>query len=199
MAYSLTFRHLLQGLFLKVFLDNPICKNSNPSPHSPQSLSLTVCLCLSPYVILHIYSFLKKYLFICLHRVLFGIFNCDMWDVMHVLGLNLGPLHWKHKVLATGSPGRSLCLFFIYFLHLCPQDPEQCPAYSRLSINSEWICCEEPIHIQILEKVHFCLSTFSIKHTKLFHPLGHLHIPGVYVIHFENYCTIGVALHPWGV
>ena len=95
-----------------------------------------------------------------------------MWDVAHVLGLNLGPLHWEHKVLATGSPvAKCLYLFFIYFWLLCPQDPEQCPAYSRLAINSEWICCEEPIHIQILVKVHFFLSTISIKH-KVILPSG---------------------------
>ena len=29
-----------------------------------------------------------------------------------VQGLNLGFLHWKHKVLVTGPPGRSRIFFF---------------------------------------------------------------------------------------
>ena len=87
MAYSLTFRHLLPGLFLKVFLDNPICKNSNPAPHSPQSLSFSYCvfvfvsLCHTTYLFIlcahthtqHIhclnmsyYMFVYKHTFICL-------------------------------------------------------------------------------------------------------------------------------------
>jgi len=35
--------------------------------------------------------------------------SCDMWDPVPDQGLNPGPLHWKDEVLATGSPGKSLC------------------------------------------------------------------------------------------
>ena len=38
--------------------------------------------------------------------------SCDMWDLFPDWGLNLGPLHWKCRVLATGPPGKSLLWFF---------------------------------------------------------------------------------------
>ena len=49
-----------------------------------------------------------------------GIFSLHrgVWDLLVVLcgisfpdqGLNLGPLGWKHGVLATGPPGKSLSM-----------------------------------------------------------------------------------------
>ena len=68
--------------------------------------------------------FLKSYyLFIIwLHRVLVAacrIFSCGMWilsccmlDLVPEQGLNFGSLHWKHRVLATGPPEKSLLYFF---------------------------------------------------------------------------------------
>ena len=71
-------------------------------------------------------SFLKKYWFIylaasglnCFH-VACGIFSCgmrtlssSMWDLVPWPGIEPGPLHWKHGVLATGPPGKSLFVVF---------------------------------------------------------------------------------------
>ena len=71
--------------------------------------------------------FIKKCLFICLRQVLavaHGILDlhCGTWDLylhhvnsqlQHVgssspdQGLNLGLLHWEHRILAAGPPGKS--------------------------------------------------------------------------------------------
>ena len=65
---------------------------------------------------------LKKniYLFIWLRWVLVAtcrIFSCSMrtlscsmWDLIPCWGIELGPLHWEHGVLATGPPGKSQLL-----------------------------------------------------------------------------------------
>ena len=31
-------------------------------------------------------------------------FSCGMWNLVSSQGSNLGPLHWEHRVLATGPP-----------------------------------------------------------------------------------------------
>ena len=63
-----------------------------------------------------IYLFFNIYLFIWLHLVFIActgssIFCCDMrtfscntWDLVPDQGSNLGPLHWDHRVLASGPP-----------------------------------------------------------------------------------------------
>ena len=38
-----------------------------------------------------------------------GLFSCCVWDFSS-LGLNPDPLHWEHRVLITGSPGKPLDL-----------------------------------------------------------------------------------------
>ena len=55
------------------------------------------------------YSFFKK-IFIYLAAPGLGangLFNCSMWDLVPWPGINPGPLHWEHVVLATGPPGKS--------------------------------------------------------------------------------------------
>ena len=47
----------------------------------------------------------------------FAIFCCGMWDLVPWPGVESG--HWDHRVLAIGSPGKSLFLkknLFIYSL-----------------------------------------------------------------------------------
>ena len=54
--------------------------------------------------------FFLNYLFIWLHEVLvtaLGILFPEQ-------GLNPGPLHWKHRVLATEPPGKSFDWVFMY-------------------------------------------------------------------------------------
>ena len=41
-----------------------------------------------------------------------------MRDLVPQPGLNLGPLHWEHRVLATGPPGKSLHIFNFTEFHL---------------------------------------------------------------------------------
>ena len=49
-----------------------------------------------------------------------GIFSCCMWDLVPWPGIELVPLHWECRVLATGPPGESpaflLFLFLSFFL-----------------------------------------------------------------------------------
>ena len=44
-------------------------------------------------------------LFIELHQVLVTVMACGILSLDQ--GLNPGPLHWEHEVLATGPPGKS--------------------------------------------------------------------------------------------
>ena len=39
------------------------------------------------------------------------IFSCSLWDPASWPGIEPGPLHWECRVLATGSPGKSLLYF----------------------------------------------------------------------------------------
>ena len=34
--------------------------------------------------------------------------SCGMWDIVPQQGIKPGPLHWEHRVLATGLSGKSL-------------------------------------------------------------------------------------------
>ena len=80
---------------------------------------------LSEFTGLLIFLFLKKlFLFIWLGWTLVmvhWIFSCSMWILPVAAsgiwfpdqGSNPGPLHWEHRVLATGPPGKSL---FYYLL-----------------------------------------------------------------------------------
>ena len=52
-----------------------------------------------------------------------GSFSCGMrtlsrskWDLVPQSGIESSPLHWKHRVLATGPPGRSWWPSFCYFV-----------------------------------------------------------------------------------
>ena len=69
-------------------------------------VATSVFLCLSIYF----------YLFIWLSWVL--VVACRIFELLVVAcgiwfpeqGLNLDPLQWEHRVLATGPPGKSMCL-----------------------------------------------------------------------------------------
>ena len=66
-------------------------------------------------------SLLFFFFLIWLHWVLVGtcriftaacwIFSCSLWDPASWPGIEPGPLHWECRVLATGSPGKSLLYF----------------------------------------------------------------------------------------
>ena len=48
--------------------------------------------------------------------------NCGLWDQFPDQGSNLGPLHWEHRVLVTGSTVKSPFAFFFFlnqFLCCC--------------------------------------------------------------------------------
>ena len=57
----------------------------------------------------------NKYLFIWLCQGL--VAACGIWFPHQ--GLNLGPLHWRHRFLAAGAPGKSLHPPFLK--HMYPQ------------------------------------------------------------------------------
>ena len=60
---------------------------------------------------------LKKYLFGCAESVAaLGIFSCNTWDLVPWPKIEPWPLHWELGVLATGPPGKSPYICFIYFL-----------------------------------------------------------------------------------
>ena len=59
------------------------------------------CLFSCFFFFFNIYLF---YLFICLFLALAAACGIKFPDQ----GLNPGPLHWEHRVLATGPPGKSL-------------------------------------------------------------------------------------------
>ena len=64
-----------------------------------------------------------KYLFICLHWVLVaacGIFSygmqtidCGLWVLVPWPGTKPQPLHWEHRVFASGPPGKCLLVLVI--------------------------------------------------------------------------------------
>ena len=35
--------------------------------------------------------------------------HCGMWDLVSWPGIEPGPLHWEHRILTTGLPGKSCC------------------------------------------------------------------------------------------
>ena len=90
-------------------------------PSSPQLLITTILL--SVIIIL---TFKNIYLFGCTRSQLqhggsliliatCRIFSCGMqtsswgmWDLVPQSGIEPGPLHWEHRVLATGLPGEPL-------------------------------------------------------------------------------------------
>lgn len=44
-----------------------------------------------------------------------GTFSCGMWNLVSDQGSKPGPLHWELGVLATGPPGKSCSVFFLFF------------------------------------------------------------------------------------
>ena len=42
--------------------------------------------------------------------------NCGRWDLIPWPGIKWGPLHWEHRVLVPGSPGKSQCPVSYVFL-----------------------------------------------------------------------------------
>ena len=55
-----------------------------------------------------VYSFLLKLIYFLAAPSL----SCGMWDLVCWSGIEpgQGPLNWEHRVLATGPPGKSLCV-----------------------------------------------------------------------------------------
>ena len=48
------------------------------------------------------FIYFKKYIYLAVLHL-----SCGMWDLVSDQGLSPSPLHWEHRVLATGSPGKS--------------------------------------------------------------------------------------------
>ena len=44
---------------------------------------------------------------LCIYLPVPGL-SCGIWDLVPWPGSNPGPLHWEHRVLTTGPPGKSL-------------------------------------------------------------------------------------------
>ena len=82
-------------------------------------------------IVLHILSFFKKKYFVFIYLTVPGL-SCGTWDLRFSLrhagslvascriqfpnqGLNPGPLHWDHEILATGPLGKSLSYTFFSF------------------------------------------------------------------------------------
>ena len=60
--------------------------------------------------------------------------NCNIWILFSNQGWNPGPLRWEFRVLATGLPGKSLCVCVCVCAQSCltPCDPMDCspPGFS---------------------------------------------------------------------
>ena len=54
------------------------------------------------------------FLFIWLLVAAHGIFSCGIWHIPWP-GIKPSSLHWKHRVLATGPPRKSLHPVFVFF------------------------------------------------------------------------------------
>ena len=69
--------------------------------------------------------------------MVYRFLSCRMRDLVPQPGLNLGPLHWEHRVLATGPPAKSLHIFnFTEFHLLVTLDPHLFSfPFSSLSIS----------------------------------------------------------------
>ena len=65
-------------------------------------------------------------------------------------GLNMGPLHWEHGVLATGSPGKSLpwCPRLDYFISSSPL-PTPLLLVVTWRCHQTWQCLQE-----FVQKLH---------------------------------------------
>ena len=65
----------------------------------------------------------KKSLFIYLAALglSFGMLGltCGTWDIVLWPEMNLGPLHWEHRILATGPPEKSHAVIFLTSLLYC--------------------------------------------------------------------------------
>ena len=121
--------------------------------------------------------FLKKYLFRP-HQVLAaarGIFSCIMWDLFPWSGIYLGPLHWEHRVLATGPPGKSPAAAAAKSIQSCltlsdPMD-YSLPGSSIHGIFQarvlEWgaIAFSREVPYDFLNNIFFCLAYFIVKNT----------------------------------
>ena len=88
---------------------------SFPLP-SPSRLAIPSLFCVSLFLFprwVHLCRiFYRVVLLIWLPQVLAvacKLFGCSMWDLVPWPGIEPRPLHWENGVLATGSPGKSLC------------------------------------------------------------------------------------------
>ena len=75
--------------------------------------------------------------------MVYRFLSCRMWNLVPHPGLNLGPLHWEHRILATGPPGKSVHIFtFTEFHLLVALDPHlfsfPFSSFSILVIEGGW-------------------------------------------------------------
>ena len=66
--------------------------------------SFCVCVCMYTHIYTYIYII---YLFSCTKSSLWHMGFLQHMGSSSLQGLNPGPLHWEHGVLATGPPGKS--------------------------------------------------------------------------------------------
>ena len=71
-----------------------------------RDLCFRLCCSLSSLCVILFIFYKKHYLFIWLHLVLVAAYGIQFPDQES----NLGPLPWELRVLATGPPGKSLCV-----------------------------------------------------------------------------------------
>ena len=69
--------------------------------------------------------------------------RCSRWDLFPDQGSYLGPLHWEHGVLATGPPGKSLCIYDSVSINF-PDNPVRFDYYPNFM--QERILCSSTSH-----------------------------------------------------
>ena len=97
------------SLFPQHFVDIDSCCDLRTSLSLPPFFFFQSSTLFLNYIVWLFFPF-KKYLFIWLWTVYCGTFPDQ--------GLNLGPLHWECRVLATGPPGKSLVLSILMWISL---------------------------------------------------------------------------------
>ena len=89
-------------------------------------MCVCVCVCVCVYLLVSLFDCARSQLrhtgpvifietcesFSCGMRTL----SCSKWDLVPRSGIKSSPLHWEHRVLATGPPGRSRWTSFCYFV-----------------------------------------------------------------------------------
>ena len=104
------------------FFEKPLKQNS---PHATNHLC-HVCHCFRVYCPSSLLSI--EYLFI----LAVPSFSCGLWSLLigPWPGIQPGPLHWEHAVLASGPPGQP----FLLMNYACPQT--QCTFLLSFKLSS---------------------------------------------------------------